>query len=176
MSGRARRADAKPTISEPESATRTTAESAGGPTFRHYEQRQEFFLWMLRDLAEIVVRRRKYYDRLTNVNEPIDVKGTDISVRDNAALAAAASTIVGSFAAMRDRGLIDDAEFMRMAYRFAGEVVDIEELLKRGAEAPKPEVWGPTSKPSQMPGRPGGMDIDPITGEPEDIDDAAGRL
>lgn len=31
-------------LAEPESATRTTAEAAGGPTFRHYEQRQKFFL------------------------------------------------------------------------------------------------------------------------------------
>ena len=163
-------------LAEPESATRTTAESAGGPTFRHLQQRQEFFLWLIRDLARMAVRRRKFYDRLVNVNEEIEVKGTDISARDNAALAAAASTIVGSFAALRDRGLIDDQEFMRMAYRFAGEVVDIEELLKRGAEAPKPEVWGPTSRPSQMPGRPGGIDIDPISGEPENIDDASPRI
>ncbi len=40
-------------LAEPESATRTTAESAGGPTFRHFEQRQRHFLWMLSDLARI---------------------------------------------------------------------------------------------------------------------------
>jgi hypothetical protein len=167
-------------LAEPESATRTTAESAGGPTFRHLQQRQEFFLWMLEDIARVVIRRRKFYDRLVNVDEAIKITGTDISARDNAALAAAASTIVGSFAALRDRGLIDDQELMRMAYRFAGEVVDIEELLARGAEAPKPEVWGPTSRPSQGngkgPGRPAGIDIDPITGEPEGIDDTAPKM
>ena len=166
-------------LAEPESATRTTAESAGGPTFRHLQQRQEFFLWMLKDIAKIIIRRRKFYDRLINVNEEIEITGTDISARDNAALAAAASTIVGSFAALRDRGLIDDQEFMCMAYRFAGEVVDIEELIKRGAEAPKPEVWGPTSRPASNgkgPGRPAGIDIDPITGEPEGIDDVAPRM
>ena len=38
-------------LAEPESATRTTAECAGGPTFRRYEQRQKFFLWMLGDLT-----------------------------------------------------------------------------------------------------------------------------
>ncbi len=41
-------------LAEPESATRTTAESAGGPTFRHFEQRQEFVLWMLRDLLQSI--------------------------------------------------------------------------------------------------------------------------
>jgi hypothetical protein len=76
--------------------------------------------------------------------------------------------------------LIDDQELMRMAYRFAGEVVDVEELLARGAKAPKPEVWGPTSRPSQGngkgPGRPAGIDIDPITGEPEGIDDTSPKM
>ena len=165
-------------LAEPESATRTTAESAGGPTFRHLQQRQEFFLWMLEDIIQVVIRRRKFYDRLINTKEEIKINGTDISARDNAALAAAAATVIGSFAALRDRGLIDDNELMRIAYRFAGEVVDIEALLKRGAEAPKPEVLGPTSKPSGNagPGRPPGIDIDPISGEPENIDNTSPRM
>jgi hypothetical protein len=167
-------------LAEPESATRTTAESAGGPTFRHLQQRQELFMWILKDIANVVVRRRKFFDRMINTNEEIVMTAADISARDNAALAAAASTIVGSFAALRDRGLIDDQEFMRMVYRFAGEVVDIEQLLARGREAPQPEVWGPTSRPSQPgaigPGRPGGIHIDPITGEPEGIDNTSPEM
>lgn len=127
-------------LAEPESATRTTAESAGGPTFRHLQQRQEFFTWILKDIAMVAVRRRKFYDRLINPTEEIQITAADISARDNAALAAAASSIVSSFAALRDRGLIDDQELMRMVYRFAGEVVDIEQLLERGAKAPRPEV------------------------------------
>lgn len=88
----------------------------------------------------VAVRRRKFYDRLINPTEEIQITAADISARDNAALAAAASSIVSSFAALRDRGLIDDQELMRMVYRFAGEVVDIEQLLERGAKAPRPEV------------------------------------
>ena len=49
-------------LAEPECATRTTAEAAGGPTFRHFEQRQEFFLWMMGDLARIALRRRARLD------------------------------------------------------------------------------------------------------------------
>jgi len=159
-------------LAEPESATRTTAESAGGPTFRHLQQRQEFFLWMLEDLVKIVIRRRKFFDRSVSVDEEVKLTGNDISARDNAALAAAASTIMGSFANLRDRKLIDDQELMRITYRFAGEVVDIEELLKRGKEADPPEFFGePGSGKSGPPGgRPGGIDIDPITGEPKGID------
>lgn len=160
-------------LAEPESATRTTAESAGGPTFRHLQQRQEFFLWMLEDIAKACVKRRKFYDRMISVKEELKVTGNDISARDNAALAAAASTIIGGFAVLRDRGLIDDQELMRIAYRFAGEVVDVEELLERGAKAPPPKYMTGTGTPALPGGRPGGINIDPIRGEPEGIEDTA---
>ena len=151
-------------LAEPESSTRTTAESAGGPTFRHLQQRQEFFMWMIEDLARIAVKRRKFYDRLVSVKEEIKVAGSDISARDNAALAVAASTIVGSFITLRDRGLIDDQELMRIAYRFCGEVVDVEDMLARGARAPEPKIPEGGSKPGKN-GRPAGVKIDPVTGE-----------
>jgi hypothetical protein len=41
---------------------------------------------------------------------------------------------------MRNRGLIDDAEMLRLAYRFCGESTDIEEMLARGAKAAKTGV------------------------------------
>ena len=163
-------------LAEPEGATRTTAESAGGPTFRHFQQRQVFFLWMLEDLARVAIARRKVTDRTVNPKAELKATGTDISSRDNAALAAASGTVIGAFAALRDRGLIDDTELLRIAYRFAGEVVDIEELLKRGAKMPK--IPAEASSPEESgepsgPGRPGGIDLNPITGEPVGVDDAA---
>ena len=36
---------------------------------------------------------------------------------------------------LRDKGLIDDAELLRLAYRFAGEVVEVEEILQAGQAA-----------------------------------------
>lgn len=48
---------------EPESSTRTTAEAAGGPTFRRFEQRQHFFLWLLSDLLHMVISRRALVDK-----------------------------------------------------------------------------------------------------------------
>ena len=163
-------------LAEPESTTRTTAESAGGPTFRHLQQRQEFFLWMLEDIARAVVRRRKFYDRQLNPEADIEATGTDISARDNAALAAASSTMIGAFSLLRDRMLIDDEELLRIAYRFAGEVVDIDEILRRGsiADPPKPargaDRGASTAWPEQPGGRPGGINIDPLRGEPEGVD------
>ena len=39
-------------LAEPEGSTRTTAEAAGGPTFRHFEQRQNYFIWLVADLLK----------------------------------------------------------------------------------------------------------------------------
>jgi hypothetical protein len=118
-------------LAEPESATRTTAEAAGGPTFRHYEQRQRYFLWLLRDVAQVVAARRRQVDPALDSRPPITVSGADISARDNADLAAATAAIAGAFAGLRDRRLIDDAEYLRIVYRFAGEPADVAELLAR---------------------------------------------
>jgi len=121
-------------LAEPESATRTTAESAGGPTFRHFQQRQVFFLGMLEDLARAAVRRRAMVDRRVDPGAQIAARGTDISTRDNAELAEAAAKVIAAFSGLYERGLIDDAELLRLAYRFAGEVVDVNQLLERARQ------------------------------------------
>jgi hypothetical protein len=122
-------------LAEPEGSTRTTAEAAGGPTYRHFEQRQRFFLWLLGDLLHAVLNRRALVDGHVSRRARIDLHGADISARDNVALAMAASNMAGVLASMRDRGLIDDAEFLRLLYRFCGESVDVEEMLARGKAA-----------------------------------------
>ena len=122
-------------LAEPESSNKSTAESAGGPTYRHFEQRQEFFTWLVGDLARVVVRRRAQVDRRVKADSKVQVSGADLSARDNAALAVAMTSVVSALADLRDRCIIDDAEFLRMAYRFGGEVVDVEALLARGQAA-----------------------------------------
>jgi hypothetical protein len=122
-------------VAEPESATRTTAESAGGPTFRRFQQRQLYFLWMVTDLAKAVLSRRQQVDPQIDLEAEVTAHGSDISARDNASLAAAAATVVGAFTGLRQASLIDDAELLRLAYRFAGEVVDVEDMLRRGRAA-----------------------------------------
>ena len=122
-------------LAEPESSTRTTAESAGGPSFRRMEQRQEFFTWMIADLLKVIVSRAQQCGRLVDPQARVMVKGADISARDNTALASAAGQIITAFMQLRDKGLIDDAELLRLAYRFAGEVVEVEEILQAGKAA-----------------------------------------
>lgn len=164
-------------LAEPEGSNRSTAESAGGPTYRHFEQRQEFFTWLVGDLARVAARRRGMVEGSVKADCQIQVTGADLSARDNAALAVAVSTVVAALGDLRDRCIIDDAELLRMAYRFAGEVVDVEALLARGRKAgarktSAPEGGlpgeaddsrGPAAKGA--PGKPAGVKINAETGE-----------
>ncbi len=145
-------------LAEPEGSTRTTAEAAGGPTYRHFEQRQRFFLWLLGDLLHAVVNRRSLVDGRVSRKAEITLCGTDISARDNVSLAMAANNISQVLTDLRDRGLIDDAELLRLVYRFCGETVDIEDLLNRRADGPRP-----SSKNISNIKQP--VKIDPSTGE-----------
>ena len=146
-------------LAEPESATRTTAEAAGGPTYRHFEQRQRFFLWLLGDVLRAVVNRRSMVDQRVSRRAPIRLTGADISARDNMALAMAASNIAPALSTLRERGLIDDAEQLRLFYRFCGEGVDVAEMLSRGRQAPPAVAVPPAAAKNQS------LKIDPMTGE-----------
>jgi len=148
-------------LAEPEGSTRTTAEAAGGPTYRHFEQRQRFFLWMLGDLLRAVLNRRAAVDGRVSRHAEIEISGADISARDNVSLSMAASNISQVLQDLRDRGLIDDAEMLRLVYRFCGENQDVEEMLQRGKAAGERE-------PSPSHGRrstPQPVKVDPLSGE-----------
>ncbi len=127
-------------LAEPEGSTRTTAEAAGGPTYRHFEQRQKYFLWILQDILRVAAARRRWVDRTLSKKAEIEVRGADISARDNVSLAAAASSITGVLSELRQRNLIDDDEFLRMVYRFCGEWVDVPEMRARGREEKKEDA------------------------------------
>ena len=122
-------------LAEPEGSNRSTAESAGGPTYRHFEQRQQFFTWMVGDLARLALQRRSLVDPRVHPGAALQVTGADLSARDNAALAVAMSSAAHVLMDLRDRGIIDDAELLRLVYRFGGEVADVDGLLARGRAA-----------------------------------------
>ncbi len=151
-------------LAEPESSTRTTAEAAGGPTFRRFQQRQEYFLWLLADLLQAVVERRAKMDPSVDAHAAIELSGTDISARDNSSLAVAAANILSVLTELRDRQLIDNAEFLRLVYRFTGESVDIEDMLARGrAAAAQKQGATPAAHPAKKK-QPPQPDIDPVSG------------
>lgn len=147
-------------LAEPESSTRTTAEQAGGPTFRHYERRQIFFAWMMKDLSRIIIRRRAMVDSKVRAEAEITAQVTDIFAQDNPALAIAASTVVEAFKELRDRGLIDDEELLRMAYKFAGEMVDVQKLLKDGLAAGPVKQLAPAKPATNGSGGRDGIEVD----------------
>ena len=135
-------------LAEPEGATRTTAEAAGGPTYRYFEQRQRTFLWMISQVLQTVANRRSLVDPHVARQAPIELHGADISARDNIALAMAAANLAPALYSLRDRALIDDAELLRLFYRFCGETVDAEEMLARGDKAAAPAGAAATRQPS----------------------------
>ena len=143
-------------LAEPESATRTTAEAAGGPTFRHFEQRQLFFCELLRQLAVLAVKRRSAYESQVKPDAAIRVQGADLSARDNAALAIATQAASNAFFDLFDRGLIDEDELLRLIYRFAGEGGLPDPPSDAG---PPGRVRGKTKKPVSQ------KVINPETGE-----------
>jgi hypothetical protein len=144
-------------LAEPEGSNRTTAESAGGPTFRRFEQRQRFFLWVISDLLKAVLSRRVLVDPRVNPQTQIKITGSDISARDNVAHSIAAVNVLNALERLKDMGLISDREVLRTTYRFAGEPADVDELLSAGTGV---DLRG-TVKP-----------IKPVTKEP--VDTASG--
>jgi hypothetical protein len=141
-------------LAEPEGSNKTTADAAGGPTFRHYEQRQNYFMWLLSDVMEVVANRRAMVDGTVDPEQEITLTGTDISARDNASLAQAAGLMVTALTNLRDRQVIDDAELLRMMYKFSGEDIEVEAMLARGKKAGVP-LW-PAGAPGTAPTTAGG--------------------
>lgn len=147
-------------LAEPESSTRTTAESAGGPTFRRFEQRQEFFLWLLSDLLGVVIGRRSQIDPSVKPDPDLKISGADISARDNVSHAIAGTNVLNMLERLYDMGLIDSRELLRVAYRFAGENVDLDEILARGSGVDRRESTTP---------------IEPITKDPDTVNPQTGE-
>ena len=75
------------------------------------------------------------------------------------ALAMAASNLTPALGSLRAQGLLDDAELLRLFYRFCGESVDVEEMLARGRQAPPVPAVLPGPADNQL------LKIDPDTGE-----------
>ena len=150
-------------LAEPESSTRSTAEAAGGPTFRHFEQRQNYFMWIVSDLLKIAMTRRSLVDHSISKKAVLEVRGADISARDNVALSMAGQNIINMLTDLRSRVLITDDEYLRLAYRFAGEIVDVENMVEQArAQGPAkfpipvvPVVVAPAPGTPHLPGVPG---------------------
>jgi hypothetical protein len=120
-------------LAEAESSTRATAREMTGPTVRHYEHRQLFFCEMLVDLIEKAAYRAHSTGRLPrprNGDLKLSYTVSDLTEEDNLKVAQAASAIVEYLVAMKEQGWITDRKAMELAYKFAGEVIDVEALRR----------------------------------------------
>jgi len=115
-------------LGEGASATRATAAEMGDPTRRHYRMRQLEFANFLADLVRTAWQRRCAILRTRAVDPGITVETPDVSREDNQALAQSAHTIVQAFAIMKQNGWIDDRTAIRLAFKFAGEVLTEDQI------------------------------------------------
>lgn len=143
-------------LAEPESGTRTTADAAGTPTFKGFENHQQIFIDIVHEMLVTAVQRRAEKDNKINADAEIEVAAADATERDNAALALATAQIIQSVGELYDRELMDETEYMRLVYRFSGET------LPQNFKAPKGK-----RKPIDRPQPPntGGIKTDTETGE-----------
>jgi hypothetical protein len=136
-------------LAEPESATRTTAEAAGTPTFRTLEEQQEeYFSWLV-TLAKIALETAGM-----KTNMDIWIHGPDITERDNASLALGFARSFPMFAEMLDREAIDDAEFLRLCYKMLAEVWEEEDtpkIKRKPLVEPKQNTTAQTEDPKTDP-------------------------
>ncbi len=122
-------------LAEGETATRSTAREMAGPTVRHYEHRQMFFCDLLVDVIEKAAYRARVAARHGMEHRPrgglqLSYAVSDLREEDNLQVAQAAREIVEYLGAMKDRGWITDRKAMELAYKFAGQVIDVEALLQ----------------------------------------------
>ena len=81
---------------------------------------------MLRHTGKIMQRTldREDYGR--------SIKVTELDEGDNLQLAQSAKTIIDGFAQLHEKGLIGDQDLVDLGYRFAGELVNVDEVLGQG--------------------------------------------
>jgi hypothetical protein len=126
-----------------ESNTQATATEMGGPALRQYENRQRVFGDFLVDLTYAALEQARACGALRHRGQTLhramdrdeyglQVKTSELEKADNLQLAQSAKTIIDGFLQLHDRGLIGDADLVELSYRFAGELVDVEEVLGRG--------------------------------------------
>jgi hypothetical protein len=110
-------------LAEPEESTRTTAEAAGTPTFKHFKHRQNYLSNVLLTVLRtaLVVRHRYFPATDPSAADDLLINVPDITERDNSVLALGVQRFVTAFAPIYNAKLVDENEFIRLVYRFLAE-------------------------------------------------------
>jgi len=108
-------------LAEPEESTRTTAEAAGTPTFKHFKNRQNYLSNVLLGVLNTALFVRHQYVPNTPSAADVHITTPDITERYNSILALALQRFVTGFAPIYNAKLVDENEFIRLVYRFLAE-------------------------------------------------------
>ncbi|HBG75123.1 MAG: hypothetical protein A2X25_14430 [Chloroflexi bacterium GWB2_49_20] len=119
-------------LAEPESSTRTTAEAAGTPTFKRFDDRQRQFKHTVLTILQIALAVRRHTDKSLPAAPEIVINAGDITERDNSLLSLAAARVEPALADLYDRKLIEEPEYLRIFYRMIGELLDEEKIPTSG--------------------------------------------
>jgi hypothetical protein len=111
-----------------------------GPTIRHYEHRQMFFCDMVLDLIEKAHHRALQIPG-AHMHTPrggLQLAYTVSDLREEDALktAEAAKHIIEFLVGMKAEGWITTRKALEIAYKFAGEIIDVEALMTELEQTP----------------------------------------
>ena len=131
-------------LGEGEAVNYATAKEMGEPTARFYSDRQTEMCNFLVDLVTAAWWRHQA--ALGQTVKPTDnlqltVHTTEVARADNESLASAARDIAEALRVMKEQGWITDEQAIRLAFKFAGEVIgedDVKEILE-SSHAPQTE-------------------------------------
>lgn len=143
---------------EGDTANLSTTTSMDDRTYRTYRQRQQALEFFVTDLVTVAYSRYREVTTGQPVADDEDLGITvscpDISRSDNEALAKAAKEMVTGLAALRAAlGLAGDkfdSIFLNLAFKFAGELLDEDDIKAILKERPDPQTNQPTNEPSNQ--------------------------
>jgi hypothetical protein len=108
-----------------------TAKEMGEPTARFYQERQGDLCAFLVELAAVAWNRYALVNGRRHYDDPaITAAALEVARADNAGLATAVKSVVEAFTSMKTQGWIDDLTAARLAFKFAGELMDETEIKK----------------------------------------------
>jgi hypothetical protein len=145
-------------------ANLATATAMQAPTERHLRRRQNYFLFILEDILYQAFQRAVQIGAARQVaesayNKLFEVEAPDVSRQDNAALAAAASSIANAFQTLNNqlpgRSIQLDKLMASTILKFAGELQAKEEVAAMVDEAYAAPPKAPPSLPGRGPGESG---------------------
>lgn len=140
-------------LAEPESATRTTADAAGTPTFRRFTRRQRTIKRVVTGTLQTALSIRRRVDPKIPEKVAITVTCDDVTERDNAALALAVNRIYPAVSELYDRHLFTEQELLDSVLRMMGQKYEKQAPrgLRRSLDKsqPAPSTPDPTATPPE---------------------------